>query len=145
MFVMLAFHSSLLCMFAAHDVVWTRQVGGAEMKKNRKMSSLVSRSQAKRSIEKLQQLCASTRHSYGLGHDEEPSALTALLFQRTKSHRNELPGAENSRSENTSPTVDKALMLKSPPMKSTLYCFMYPWWMRHVSWQRFYECARNRM
>ena len=41
-------------------------------------------------------------------------------------HRNELPGAENSGSENTSPTVEKALMLKSPPMKSTLCCSMYP-------------------
>ena len=30
------------------------------------------------------------------------------------------PGAENSTFENTSPTVEKALMLKSPPMKSTL-------------------------
>ena len=28
-------------------------------------------------------------------------------------HRNELPGAENPGSENTSPTVEKALMLKS--------------------------------
>ena len=35
-------------------------------------------------------------------------------------HRNELPVAENSFSVNTSPTVEKALMLKSPPMKSTL-------------------------
>ena len=41
-------------------------------------------------------------------------------------HRKELPGAENSGSENTSPTVEKALTLKSPPMKSTLCCFMYP-------------------
>ena len=41
-------------------------------------------------------------------------------------HRNELPGAENSGSENTSPTLEKALMLKSTPMKSTLCCFMYP-------------------
>ena len=41
-------------------------------------------------------------------------------------HRNELPGADNSASENTSQTVDKALMLKSPPMKSTLCCFVWP-------------------
>ena len=40
-------------------------------------------------------------------------------------HRNELPGAENSASVNTSPTVEKALMLKSPPMKSTLCSLIY--------------------
>ena len=31
MFVMPAFHSSLLCMYAAHDAVRARQVGGTEM------------------------------------------------------------------------------------------------------------------
>ena len=41
-------------------------------------------------------------------------------------HRHELLGAENSGSENTSTTVEKALMLKSPPMKSTLCWCMYP-------------------
>ena len=42
-------------------------------------------------------------------------------------HRNDLPGAANSGSENTSPTVEKALMLKSPPMKSMLCCTMWAW------------------
>ena len=40
-------------------------------------------------------------------------------------YRYESPGAENSVSENTSPTVEYALMLKSPPMKSTLCCIMW--------------------
>ena len=35
--------------------------------------------------------------------------------------KSELPGATHARSESTSPTVEKALMLKSPPMKSTSY------------------------
>ena len=41
-------------------------------------------------------------------------------------HKSELPGAANSGSEKTSPTVEKALMLKSPPIKSTLCWCMYP-------------------
>ena len=42
-------------------------------------------------------------------------------------HNSEVPGAANSRSVNTSPTVEKekALMLKSPPMKSTLCWTMW--------------------
>ena len=53
--------------------------------------------------------------------DEKPSALTILLFQRP-----ELPGAENPRSENTSPTVEKALMLESPPTKSMSCWCVFP-------------------
>ena len=37
------------------------------------------------------------------------------------------PGAENSTFENTSPTVEKALMLKSPPMKSTSCRTTWAW------------------
>ena len=39
-------------------------------------------------------------------------------------HKRALPGAANSVSEDTSPTVEKALMLKSPPMKSAQCCTM---------------------
>ena len=37
-------------MFIAHDTVGARQVGGAEMKKHRKVSGLVTWSEAKRSV-----------------------------------------------------------------------------------------------
>ena len=85
MFVMPAFHSSLLCMFAAHDAVGARQVGGAEMKKHRKVSGLVTGSKGKRSVVKLvAAVCIHTPLIWAPGHDEEPSALTVLLFQRTK-------------------------------------------------------------
>ena len=56
-----------------------------------------------------------------------------LFLQRTKSHKKELSGSENLVSESTSPTVEKALMLKSLPMKLILCsfhkrmcCFMLP-------------------
>ena len=44
-----------------------------------------------------------------------------------KPHKSELPGAANSVSVKTSPTVEKALMLKSPPMKCTLCCTTWAW------------------
>ena len=53
MFVMSAFHSSLLCMFAAYDAAGSRQVGGAEMWEHREVSGLITRSEAKRCIVKL--------------------------------------------------------------------------------------------
>ena len=37
-------------MFTAHDAVGARQVGGAEMKKHRKVSGLVTVSKAERSV-----------------------------------------------------------------------------------------------
>ena len=54
MFVMPAFHSSLLCMFAAHDAVGAKQVSGAEMEKHREASGLITRAEAKRCIVKLE-------------------------------------------------------------------------------------------
>ena len=39
-------------------------------------------------------------------------------------HKSELPGAANSGSEDTSPTVETALMLKAQPTKLTLCCTM---------------------
>ena len=47
---MSAFNPSLLRTFTAHDAVGVRQVGGAEMKKHRKVSGLVTGSKAKRSV-----------------------------------------------------------------------------------------------
>ena len=41
-------------------------------------------------------------------------------------HRNELPGADNSRSENMSPTVDKALMLESLPNEVNVVLLYVP-------------------
>ena len=47
---------------------------------------------------------------WALRHDEKPSALTIRCFPAHPSpHRNELSDAENSGSEITSPTVEKAL------------------------------------
>ena len=53
MFVMLAFHSSLLCMFAAHDAVGARQVSGTEMQEHREVGGLITRSDAQRCVVKL--------------------------------------------------------------------------------------------
>ena len=62
------------------------QICGTEMEENRKVSSLISRSQAKRSIVKLvAAMCIHTPLIWTLWHDEKPIALTVLLFQRTKS------------------------------------------------------------
>ena len=52
MFVVSALKSSLLGLLTTHDAAGPRQIGSTEMK-NRKMSSLVSRSQAERGIVKL--------------------------------------------------------------------------------------------
>ena len=85
------------------------------MEKHRKVSGLISGSEAKCNvIEFVAGVCMMrnpVRSRFGSSSAPSP-------------HRNELPSAENSVSENTSPTVEKALMLKSPPMKSTLRCFM---------------------
>ena len=53
MFVMPAFHSSLLCMFAAHDAVGARQIGGTKMLEHREVSRLITRSEAQRCVVKL--------------------------------------------------------------------------------------------
>ena len=53
MFVMHAFHSSLVCMFAAHDVVGARQVSGTEMQEHREVSGLITRSEAQRCVVEL--------------------------------------------------------------------------------------------
>ena len=53
MFVMLAFHPSLLCMFAAHEAFGARQVSGTEMQEHRKVSGLITRSEAQRCVVKL--------------------------------------------------------------------------------------------
>ena len=44
---------SLLCMFAAHDAVGTKQVGGTEMEKHRKVSGLIKSSEVQRCIIKF--------------------------------------------------------------------------------------------
>ena len=46
-----ALKPSLLCMFTAHGTVGPRQVGGAEVKKHRKVSRMVTGSKAKRSVD----------------------------------------------------------------------------------------------
>ena len=85
-----------------------------------------------------------------LWHDEKPSTLTIRLLQRTKSPQKRIAGAENSGSENTSPTVEKALMLKSPPVKSrcTASCshvtVVEDQWKRHVSWPQHCGCAQSK-
>ena len=112
-----ALKPSLLRMFTAHDAVGAPQVGGVEMEKHKRVSGLVTGSRAQCGvIVFVAAVCIHTPFIWTLWHEDKPSA----------PHKNELPSAENSGSENTSPTVDKALVLKSPPMKSTLCCFMYP-------------------
>ena len=50
---MSALKSSLLCLLTTHDTAGSRQISSAKMKEHRKMSRLVSRSQAKQRIVKL--------------------------------------------------------------------------------------------
>ena len=52
---------------------------------------------------------------WSLWHDEKPSALTVLLFHCSSAPsplRNELPSAENSGSDSTSPTVERGTHVK---------------------------------
>ena len=44
---------SLLCLLTTHDTAGSGKIGIAKVKEHRKMSSLISRSQAKRNIVKL--------------------------------------------------------------------------------------------
>ena len=70
MFVMPAFHSSLLCKFAANDAGGARQIGGAEMQEHREVSGLITRSEAQRCIVKLEsqvqryRICSSRVNSH---------------------------------------------------------------------------------
>ena len=74
------------------------------------MRSLVTRTEAKVGVVKLVTLhvCGWRGMMMNLVHQQPP-----------RPQERELPGAANSGSENTSPRVESALMLKSPPMKST--------------------------
>ena len=83
----------LLRMIIAHDAAGARQVGGAEMKIHRKVSVLVTWSEAKRSIVKLvAAVCIHTPLMWTLWHDEKPSTLTIRLLQRAKSPQKRIAG-----------------------------------------------------
>ena len=115
-------------MIAAHDAARSRKVGDTEMEEGREVRSLVARSKTKVGVVK-----PGVRVPR---HDVEARAVSRGLVQATTAPQESIamPGAANSGSENTSPTVEKALMLKSPPMKST-EC------MNMCSWNR---CKRGR-
>ena len=50
---MSALKPSLLCLLTAHEAAGARLVGGAKVEKHRKVSGLITRSEAERSIVKL--------------------------------------------------------------------------------------------
>ena len=102
MFVVSALKSSLLGLLTARDAAGSGQISSTKMKKHRKMSSLVSASEGRQGGERFDhevrsqalhcQTCSSRMNPHAhtpliwtLWHDEELSALTVLLFQRTKS------------------------------------------------------------
>ena len=104
MFVVSALKLSLLRLFTTHDAAGSRQIGGTEMKETRKVSSLISRFQAKRSIVKLvAAMCIHTPLVWTLWHDSSSAP---------SPHWNELPGAGNSVSEDTSPTAEEGTHVK---------------------------------
>ena len=82
------------------------------MKEDRHMSGLVTGSEAKVGVvEFVTAMSTNPPIIWTLGHDHEARAFTTGIVQPSP-HKSELPGAANSGSENTSPSVEKALMLK---------------------------------
>ena len=61
---MSALKPSLLRMFTAHEAVGARWVGGAEMKKHRKVRSLVTWSKVERSVFVFVATCESTHATH---------------------------------------------------------------------------------
>ena len=83
---MFAVKPSLLCLLTAHDTAGSGKIGVAKVKEHREVSRLIPWSKAKRRIVKLvAAMRINTPFIWALGHDEETSALTMLLIQRTES------------------------------------------------------------
>ena len=108
-----------------HDRARTWKVRDAEVEEGQKVRSQVARPKAHVSKVGLvatvgvdPPACGCRGMMMGLVHSRQVSS------KPPRPHRRELPRAANSGSENTSLTVEKALMLKSPPMKLTISCTM---------------------
>ena len=72
----------LLCLSTARDAVGARQVGCAQVKVNRKVSSLVTRPEAKLCVvEHGTAMSIDSPFIRTLGHDEEPRAITTCVVQ----------------------------------------------------------------
>ena len=122
-FVMSALKPSLLRLLTAHDTVGARQVGGAEIKKTQEGELFGHGVQSKG---RRYRICSSrvnphATHMQAFGMMRNPVRSRLGSSSTPSPHRNEVPGAENS----GSPTLEKALMLKSLPKMSTLCCYMY--------------------
>ena len=104
---------SMRCCWALEGAVGTRKVGDMEVKEKREVSSLITRCETEVSAVKREAaMCIDPPFVWMLGHDDEARALSS---KPPSPHKSELRGAANSASENKSPSVEKALMLKSLP------------------------------
>ena len=121
---MFAFHSSLLCMFVGHDAVGARQVGGTEMQEHREVSRLITGSEAQRCSVKFVSSRANP-HATVSGDIQAWWGTQCISrycsFNAPSPHRNEVPGAENSGSENTSPTVKHSCWSRSNDVEPKMW------------------------
>ena len=129
------FHATLLGLITAHNADGARKIGDAKVKKDREVRSLVTGCKTKVGVVKLvAAVCM------------DPPCVRALRLCESRPE----PGAANSRSEKTSPTVEMALMLQSTPMKSALCCtcehgvVAKEKSLHQVSWRLYCECGLSR-
>ena len=98
------------------------------LKEDWEVSSLITGSEANVSVVELVTAVSTNLHSKGrLSMIMKPVHSRQVSSKPPSPHKSGLPAAANSGSENTSSSVEKALMLKSPPTKSTLCCTMWAW------------------
>ena len=100
--------ATLLSLRTARDAV---EVGDTK-EENREVRSLVTRCKTKIGfVELVAPMCINPPFVWTHGHDEKDFAVFARVILAT-----------NAPEEGITRTEEKALMLKSPPMKSTLCC-----------------------
>ena len=75
-------HAPFLALSTARDAVGTRQVGGAQVNVNRKVSSLVTRPEAKLGVAGLEAaMSIDSSILRALGHDDKPHKFTTCVVQ----------------------------------------------------------------
>ena len=106
----------MLRLLTTHNTVRPGYIGVAEVEEDRKVSRLIPVAKAKRRIVKF--IAAMRIHTpfvWTLGHDEKASTFPMLFVQSTQSPGMNDQGLKTRDQKRTSLTVEKALMLRSPP------------------------------
>ena len=106
-----------LSVCTAGNAVRAREVGGAQVQEDREVSSGVTGPKSKICVvEFVTAVGINTPFIRTLGHDEKAYTFATRVVQRTETPtRASCQVPQNSCSLKTSPTVENALMLKSPP------------------------------